>query len=433
LLDEGSATVTISKGDEKMKKKLSVMLVLTTLALTISAGSVHAGTGYTYTRYPIVLVGGILDYDNLLIMDYYYGVDWALQKDAWTGSWWSKRQPVTYIMLSPLQNTRARGLDLAMQVQDLMAELGVEKVNIIAHSHGSTTSRFAMNYLANEAQELGKPNPIASLTTIAGPHYGTASADASTLPFWPEPLLEFVYKALNFAGDVLATLTSISYDTFFQPESPSAHPQDYIGDQQMAEVARDFTQDGIQQFNADFPCAGIPRGGSYGRMNNMLPKYGSDGTPGAFAGDGLGNALSVNDPDATLYYSWTGDVSHPVTNEDDLLDISMFATWLLSELYCNFGHITKAEEITVANATDFFFAIIDAIDCVTTDGCQPTNTIATDAFIPVSSAKFGDFISVYPWNHIDEQNQTWGLLGPDAPEPIEVFRTHANRLYCANR
>ena len=72
-----------------MKKRLSILLVLATLTLTISTGSVHAGTGYTYTRYPIVLVGGILDYDNLLIMDYYYGVDWALQKDAWTGSWWS--------------------------------------------------------------------------------------------------------------------------------------------------------------------------------------------------------------------------------------------------------------------------------------------------------------------------------------------------------
>lgn len=417
-----------------MKKKLSFTLVLVILALMIAATSVQAAkTGYTYTRYPIVLVGGILCYDNLLVLDYFHGVEWALEIDAWTGSWWNKRQPVTYIMLSPLQGTEKRGLDLAMQIEELMAKLNVEKVNIIAHSHGSTTSRFAMNYLVQEAQRLNKPNPIASLTTIAGPHYGTASADASTLPFWPKPMLEFVYRILNFAGDILATLTTLSYETLFPPESPGAHPQDYIGNQDMAQVAKDFTQAGIQQFNTDYPCAGIPQGGSYGRVNNMLPKYGSDGAPGAFAGDGLGQALSVDDPHATLYYSWTGDVSHPVTNEDDPLDISMFATWLLSELYCNFGHVTKVEDITAEDANDFFFAIVDSLDCVTSSGCQPTNTIATDAFIPVSSAKFGDFISVYPWNHIDEQNQFWGFLGPDAPNPITVFRAHANRLYYANR
>lgn len=417
-----------------MKKKGSIHLLLAVFMLLISAASVHASTGYTYTRYPIVLVGGILDYDNLLIMDYYYGVDWELERSAWTGPWWNRKwQPVNYIMLSPLQGTEARGLDLAEQIEDLMATLNVEKINIIAHSHGSTTSRVAMKLLAEKALNEGKPNPIASLTTIAGPHYGTASADASTLPFWPEPLLKFVYSVLNFAGDVLATLTNISYDTLFPPEAPAAHPQDYIGNQDMAQVAYDFTQEGIEQFNIKYPCAGIPQGGTFGRVNNETPKYGSDGAPGAFAGNGLGQALSVTDPHATLYYSWTGDVAKPVTNGGDILDLSMVATWLLSELYCNFGHITRAEDITGGDVSDFLYFIYSALESVFTNGGVPSNAIATDAFIPVSSAKFGNFLAIYPWNHIDEQNQTWGLLGPDATSPIEVFRTHANRLYLANR
>lgn len=426
-----------------MKRKLGIQLIAALVILgilVITVPSAQAAKGYTYTRYPIVLVPGILCYDNLAILNYFYGIEFALEMEAWDGWWLGKRQQTVFIMLSPLQNTGERGIDLAQQIEELMDTLNVEKVNIIAHSHGSTTSRVAMKILAEEALANGRPNPVASLTTIAGPHYGTAAADASTLPFWPEPMLNFVYGALNTGGDMLSLLTHISYETFFPPEAETAHPEDYIGDQQMARVAYDFTQEGIEKFNnIDFPCAGIPQGGTYGRINNENPKYGSDGTPGAHAGNGLGQALPVSDPNATLYYSWTGDVSHPVTNDDDPLDVSMFATWLLSELYLNFGHITNAEDITPQDASDFFFAIVDSIDCATSSvwsvnpRCQPTNTIATDAFIPVSSAKFGDFISVYPWNHLDEQNQFFGFISPDAPNPVSVFRAHANRLYNANR
>lgn len=34
----------------------------------------------------------------------------------------------------------------------------------------------------------------------------------------------------------------------------------------------------------------------------------------------------------------------------------------------------------------------------------------------------------YPWNHLDEVNQIAGLRGLFAPDPVEVYRTQANRL-----
>ena len=34
----------------------------------------------------------------------------------------------------------------------------------------------------------------------------------------------------------------------------------------------------------------------------------------------------------------------------------------------------------------------------------------------------------YPWNHIDEMNHIFGLLGKGAPDPVAFYRTQANRL-----
>ena len=34
----------------------------------------------------------------------------------------------------------------------------------------------------------------------------------------------------------------------------------------------------------------------------------------------------------------------------------------------------------------------------------------------------------YPWNHLDEVNQTFGLRGWFTPDPVAFYRTQANRL-----
>ena len=34
----------------------------------------------------------------------------------------------------------------------------------------------------------------------------------------------------------------------------------------------------------------------------------------------------------------------------------------------------------------------------------------------------------YPWNHLDEVNQIFGLRGLFTPSPVSVYRAHANRL-----
>ncbi|MGH8032754.1 MAG: esterase/lipase family protein, partial [Luteimonas sp.] len=37
----------------------------------------------------------------------------------------------------------------------------------------------------------------------------------------------------------------------------------------------------------------------------------------------------------------------------------------------------------------------------------------------------------YPWNHLDEVNQTLALRGVLAPDPVSFYRSQANRLKAA--
>lgn len=52
-----------------------------------------------------------------------------------------------------------------------------------------------------------------------------------------------------------------------------------------------------------------------------------------------------------------------------------------------------------------------------------------DGLVSRCSAKFGKTIrDNYRWNHLDEVNQILGLRAIFAPDPVQVYREHANRL-----
>lgn len=45
------------------------------------------------------------------------------------------------------------------------------------------------------------------------------------------------------------------------------------------------------------------------------------------------------------------------------------------------------------------------------------------------NAKFGKTIrNDFPWNHLDEINLMFGIKGTFAPDPVNVYSQHANRL-----
>lgn len=52
-----------------------------------------------------------------------------------------------------------------------------------------------------------------------------------------------------------------------------------------------------------------------------------------------------------------------------------------------------------------------------------------DGFVPRCSQHLGQVIrDDYPLNHLDVINQFTGLVGEDAPDPVQLFRNHANRM-----
>ena len=52
------------------------------IGLSLLSATAQAQTGYTQTRYPIVLVHGLFGFDSFLGVDYFYGIPSALRRDG---------------------------------------------------------------------------------------------------------------------------------------------------------------------------------------------------------------------------------------------------------------------------------------------------------------------------------------------------------------
>jgi triacylglycerol lipase len=66
----------------------------------------------------------------------------------------------------------------------------------------------------------------------------------------------------------------------------------------------------------------------------------------------------------------------------------------------------------------------DISDAAMAEGASPS-----DGAIPVCASHFGKVLrDDYPWNHIDEMNHVFGLIGKGAPDPVAFYRTQVTRL-----
>ncbi|KHT62753.1 lactonizing lipase [Photobacterium gaetbulicola] len=143
-----------------MKKMLAVVLCVFSLGVTAATSSGNLGsTGYTETKYPIVLVHGLFGFDTLAGVDYFYGIPQSLTKDGAT---------VYVAQVSATNSTEVRGEQLLAQVERLLAATGNSKVNLIGHSHGGPTVRYVASV---------RPDLVASVTSIGGVHKGSDVAD----------------------------------------------------------------------------------------------------------------------------------------------------------------------------------------------------------------------------------------------------------------
>ena len=94
------------------KSRLTLMtaglLVAAGLSAEAQASWFSSSSNYTQTRYPIVLSHGMLGWDSMLGIDYWYGIPQALRKDGAT---------VYVTQVSQLDTSQARGEQLLEQVE----------------------------------------------------------------------------------------------------------------------------------------------------------------------------------------------------------------------------------------------------------------------------------------------------------------------------
>ena len=111
------------------------------------------------TRYPLVLVPGMLGFIRLVLYPYWFGIVEALRRDG---------AVVIPVKVSPLHSSEVRGEQLLARIEEVLKQTGAQKVNLIGHSQGSLTARYAA---------AKRPDLVASVTSVAGTNHGSELAD----------------------------------------------------------------------------------------------------------------------------------------------------------------------------------------------------------------------------------------------------------------
>ncbi|WP_263142834.1 triacylglycerol lipase [Pseudomonas sp. RIT-PI-AD] len=250
-----------------MKNRKALLALFVGLGLTAAVPTQAAwskSSGYTQTKYPVLLTHGMLGFDSMLGVDYWYGIPSALRKDG---------ASVYVTQVSQLNTSEARGEELLEQVEEITAITGKGKVNLIGHSHGGPTIRYVAAI---------RPDLIASVSSVGAPHKGSATAD-----FLRKVPAGSAGEAL-LAGIVNGLGTLIN----FLSGSATTTPQNALGS------LESLNSVGAAAFNAKYP----------------------QGVPTSACGEG---AYQVN---GVRYYSWGG--TSPLTHVLDPSDILLGATSL---------------------------------------------------------------------------------------------------------
>src|SRR3546814_17474807 len=92
-------------------------------------------------------------------LPYWYGIVSALRRGGAT---------VIAVQVSPLHSSEVRGEQLLARIEEILKQTGAQKVNLIGHSQGALTARYAA---------AKRPELVASVTSVAGTNHGSELAD----------------------------------------------------------------------------------------------------------------------------------------------------------------------------------------------------------------------------------------------------------------
>ncbi|HET8707924.1 MAG TPA: triacylglycerol lipase [Pseudomonadales bacterium] len=180
------------------------------------------GDNFTATQYPIVLVYGILGFDTVLGVDYFYGIPAALRSGG---------ANVYVANIQQLNRTALRGEQLLAQVQRILAITGASKVNLIGHDQGGLTARYVAAV---------RPDLVASVITVGTPNKGTPVADLVKSTLQQNSTFEQQASlVINLLGSLISLLST----------TPDLTMQNSLG------AFDSLTLSGVQSFNQKFPAA----------------------------------------------------------------------------------------------------------------------------------------------------------------------------------
>ncbi|PUA42877.1 alpha/beta hydrolase [Pseudomonas protegens] len=207
------------------------------------------------TRYPLVLVPGMLGFVRLLLYPYWYGIIPALHRGG---------ARVYAVQVSPLNSSEVRGEQLLSQVQRILAETGASRVNLIGHSQGALTARYAA---------AKRPDWVASVTSVAGPNHGSELADYLARH---SPAHSFKGRILSALLRGIAALMTLLETGYRGPKLPVDIHASH----------QSLTTEGVALFNRQYP----------------------QGLPTTWGGQG------PEQVDGVRYYSWSGTLQPGKTN-----------------------------------------------------------------------------------------------------------------------
>ncbi len=173
-------------------------------------------SGSCRTRYPILLVHGA-GFRDLKRPLYWGRIPSVLER---------RGAILRYGMQDCWASTETNAYALARRIDDILAETGAEKLNVIAHSKGGLDIRMA-------ASSLGAGAKLASITTISTPHHGSKTLDL-----------------LFRAPKSLFSLSALAVDNWIR----------LVGDRKpdFLEVCKGFTTEHMERFNRENPdCPGV--------------------------------------------------------------------------------------------------------------------------------------------------------------------------------
>ncbi|MFC3945088.1 alpha/beta hydrolase [Pseudomonas gingeri NCPPB 3146 = LMG 5327] len=207
------------------------------------------------TRYPLVLVPGMLGFVRLLLFPYWYGIAEALRQGGAT---------VFPVQVSPLHANEVRGEQLLQRIEQIRRETGADKVNLIGHSQGALTARYAA---------ARRPEWVASVTSVAGPNHGSELADHFQRHYPPTSVRG---RLLTFVLCVVARIMGWLETGYRGPGLPM----------DLAASHQSLTSEGVALFNRQYP----------------------QGLPDSWGGQGPELV------DGVRYYSWSGTLQPGITD-----------------------------------------------------------------------------------------------------------------------